>query len=948
MAETSHSDMDTSVSSVSVTESEDKCGTNEKVDESEDKCATDGKAGESLMCHSDPFKMPDILPRSANQIMSPSSLSSESFANPDSSFKVPKFPPRSLGKSESPSTARSNSAGGPVAGSEQGVEGTGGPTAARPAPQPAEPARPAGSTPYKPPAWAGSPPHAYSLEVVRGGQLVDTVELQHRASLVFGRLPDCDVRLEHPSISRHHAVLVYRWVTIAEQHRASLVFGRLPDCGVRPEHPSISRHHAVLVYRWVTIAEQHRASLVFGRLPGCDVRLEHPSISRHHAVLVYRWVTIAEQHRASLVFGRLPDYDVRLEHPFISRHHAVLVYRLQSGDSREAGFYLYDLGSTHGTTLNKTPVQPKVYCRMRVGHMCKFGGSSRLFILQGPEEDREAESELTVTELMEIGRRRQEQMARLEEAAAPDQAPPPAARLRPELADAETADDQGVSWGMGEDADEANDLQFNPFALGEAENEQLYLVDPKRTLRGWFEREGYELEYQTEEQAGQRHVCRITLPLDTDDGRPLVAEAQHVGKKKEAVFQCALEACRMLDRAGVLRQARQESRQQRRRKPAADDSDDDDTFLDRTGAVEKKRQKRQQAAAGASAAARPDTYQSLLLQYQRVQSNALAVERRLAESEAAAQQPESQPGEMDELDAFMSSLSRGGIGDRQERRRLKTQLTQLRAEEGRLCRLVNLARPASMPPLRPPPQAAAVRSALTGIIGKRKQKAGRCAAPARAVRGPERRVPSGPAVEDEDEVEDERKRRRKGRSRSDGCRPVRPPSSQPPPAGSRPTARRRDSACPPRSRWRAARPRSPGPGPKRTGAPATCASRWKGPRTRCRRPVSAVWTTRRIRRCGARTRSPSAGRCSPSTGRARRRVPGLRSGTVDQQHSESAQQQADKARRKREERTRRKAEKEVASEPYSRLAGDGTYDVWVPPADQSGDGRTSLNDKYGY
>ena len=56
----------------------------------------------------------------------------------------------------------------------------------------------------------------------------------------------------------------------------------------------------------------------------------------------------------------------------------------KSGDesSPESGFYVYDLGSTHGTYLNKQKVRPRAYCRLRIGQMLRFGGSTRLFILE--------------------------------------------------------------------------------------------------------------------------------------------------------------------------------------------------------------------------------------------------------------------------------------------------------------------------------------------------------------------------------------------------------------------------------------------------------------------------------------------------------------------------------------------------------------------------------------
>lgn len=96
--------------------------------------------------------------------------------------------------------------------------------------------------------------------------------------------------------------------------------------------------------------------------------------------------TVPLTQRGYFVVGRLPVCDVPLEHPSISRYHAVIQYRGQAGEGEsvgeEKGFYIHDLGSTHGTVVNKNKIPPKTYIRLRVGHVLKFGGSTRLFILQ--------------------------------------------------------------------------------------------------------------------------------------------------------------------------------------------------------------------------------------------------------------------------------------------------------------------------------------------------------------------------------------------------------------------------------------------------------------------------------------------------------------------------------------------------------------------------------------
>ena len=107
------------------------------------------------------------------------------------------------------------------------------------------------------------------------------------------------------------------------------------------------------------------------------------------------------------------------------------------------------------------------------------------FCCQGPQEDQEAESELTITE-MKLKHEREKLEKEL------------LAKQRSEgdgkMSASQNTDD-GCSWGLDsldapDDDPEIDPDAPNPFALEPHLSEELYLDDPKKTLRGYFEREG--------------------------------------------------------------------------------------------------------------------------------------------------------------------------------------------------------------------------------------------------------------------------------------------------------------------------------------------------------------------------------------------------------------------------------------------------------------------------
>ncbi|KAG2180916.1 hypothetical protein INT43_008496, partial [Umbelopsis isabellina] len=62
---------------------------------------------------------------------------------------------------------------------------------------------------YNKPEWSAAAKYKYSFEILKNGTVVENFEGPAREFITVGRLPMCDLELEHPSISRYHAVIQF-------------------------------------------------------------------------------------------------------------------------------------------------------------------------------------------------------------------------------------------------------------------------------------------------------------------------------------------------------------------------------------------------------------------------------------------------------------------------------------------------------------------------------------------------------------------------------------------------------------------------------------------------------------------------------------------------------------------------------------------------------------------
>ncbi|NXX91251.1 NADAP protein, partial [Centropus bengalensis] len=252
----------------------------------------------------------------------------------------------------------------------------------------------------------------------------------------------------------------------------------------------------------------------------------------------------------------------------------------------------------------------------------------------------------------------------------------------------------------GEDAEE-DEAEENPIAIDFQDvQDAFYMKDPRKALQGFFDREGEELEYEYDDRGHNSWLCRIKLPVDDASGKQLVAEVLHSGKKKEAMIQCALEACRLLDARGVLRQ---EAVSRKRKSKNWEDEDfydsDDDTFLDRTGAVEKKRLNRMKKAGKIEE--KPETYDSLVRIIIRVCQASFISLPLIISTFLLSCLAQSQPAAQDSLDEFMTEIKSGCTLDSVARKKLHLRSFELKKEQQRLKALIKLVKPTELPELKP-------------------------------------------------------------------------------------------------------------------------------------------------------------------------------------------------------------------------------------------------------
>ncbi|VDN02730.1 unnamed protein product [Thelazia callipaeda] len=461
-----------------------------------------------------------------------------------------------------------------------------------------------------------------------------------------------------------------------------------------------------------------------------------------------------------LVIGRLPLCDIQLEHPTISRYHCIIQYGEDLINKTGKGWFIYDLGSTHGTKLNKKMIPSKQYIRIRVGHVLQFGGSTRIMTLFGPSCDTEPEWKYSPTEMRQLINQKK-LCDKMEQ------------EKQKESQDEESND--GITWGIDFDEEEAyaHSCELTNFQ----DQEEKYRDDPLKVLSRFFEQEGFDMEFTYEEEgSGHNHkwTCTIELPINTATGQSLIESATCCGSKKESQVLCAFNACKTLDRHGVLYRSLNKTRRKAKNLAENDYYDsDEDTYFDRTGQIEENREKRRlrDLKMQDHVTAEVETLQTLMKKITSIDKEVSEVEARLALYETSKKMRNDEDDE--DLDKYCKRLEKhynednNSMSTKAEKSLLRQRLVYLKHEKERLEKLAKIAQPVELPPLKIPSSNSIVSLSASTIKKLMKIRRDKCSAANRKENSDSKEPPSDTfIIESVDsspfipEVEDDEKSRK--------------------------------------------------------------------------------------------------------------------------------------------------------------------------------------------
>ncbi|KAG6551090.1 hypothetical protein Mapa_007325 [Marchantia paleacea] len=367
--------------------------------------------------------------------------------------------------------------------------------------------------------------------------------------------------------------------------------------------------------------------------------------------------------KGAYMFGRSDRCDFVLEHPTVSRYHAVLQY------NAKGQAFIYDMASTHGTFINKRQVNGKAYEKLNVGDIVRFGYSTRLHHFQGPTEFMPEEG------LSKAERRAVRLLEAAQERAEREQSVLRAKR------NAASAD--GATWGMQEDAEEeeeeedTEEITWQTFKgeLTEKQQKTLEKVHKRNEKLANLKKENDAIQAKEISQGGLTQGQQTQIARNEQRMAQLVEELENM---EETLNESIREA--ISGRAGTKRGGKKSFQNE-------DEYEDlsDDEFYDRASKLN-AREKREASQIVETAETLLDKKSSLSKEIESVRLLMKAEEEQDKQNGVKMEVESDDP-----LDQFMTNISTAIVQDRTAR--LQKELDSLTKESERVVRLLKIADP---------------------------------------------------------------------------------------------------------------------------------------------------------------------------------------------------------------------------------------------------------------